>query len=102
MSKIGDAITRRRRASGMTTKALAEAVPLSQQYMVDIQMGRRCPPSGTLLKIANVFPDVDAAAWLWLLLASVWGSPIADLMQAWVLAEHRVADGAGATGEGRR
>lgn len=81
MSKVGDAIRRRRRSVPMASKALAEQARISQQYMTDIELGRRLPPPETLFRIANAFPDVDSAAWLWLLLEDEWGKPIADVMR---------------------
>jgi transcriptional regulator with XRE-family HTH domain len=81
MSRIGEAIRAECRAAGMTSNGLAEIVTLTPQYVRLIWCGGAIPSMETVLKIANVFPDVDPAAWCWLLLRDLWGEPIADLMK---------------------
>lgn len=88
MTFIGAAIKRERTAAGMTSKQLAERTGLSQQYVGDVQHGRRVPSVETMLKIANVFPDVDSARWLILLLRDLWGAPIVDLISKHIIAAH--------------
>ena len=79
MSRIGQAIRTRRRDS-MTSSHLAELVTLTPQYVRLIECGGAIPSFVSMLAIANVFPDVDSAEWLWLLLRDLWGDDIADLM----------------------
>lgn len=81
MSAIGEEVKLARLRAGMTSKKLSDEIGLSQQYVGDIQYGRRLPSVDTLLVIANVFPDVDSADWLWLLLMDLWGEPVVALMR---------------------
>ncbi len=82
MSRIGDAIKAERKACGMTIQNLARTTKQPTWLVDAIEDGRFIPHTAeTILDIANVFPDVDTAAWLWLLLADLWGEPIADLMR---------------------
>lgn len=80
MSQIGDAIKHTRRQAGLTSRDLAEQVTLTPQYVRLIECGGAVPGLRSVLAVANVFPDVDTAEWLWLLLRDLWGDPIADLM----------------------
>jgi transcriptional regulator with XRE-family HTH domain len=84
MSRVGDAIRRRRKDDPRTIAVayvLAEYAGISAQYLNDIELGRRLPSVGVLLRIANQFSDVDSAEWLWLLLMDLWGEPIAGVMR---------------------
>jgi transcriptional regulator with XRE-family HTH domain len=81
MSYIGEAIKRERKLAGLTSKQLAERTGLSQQYVGDVQFGRRIPTVETMLLFANQFPDVDSAWWAWLLLRDLWGDEIVKVMQ---------------------
>jgi transcriptional regulator with XRE-family HTH domain len=81
MSAIGEEVKLARLRAGMTSKQLSDEIGLTQQYVGDIQHGRRLPSVNTLLVIANVFPDVDSADWLWLLLMDQWGEPVVALMR---------------------
>ena len=81
MSFIGEAIKRERKLAGLTSKQLAERVNLSQQYVGDVQFGRRIPPVETMFVFANQFPDVDSAWWAWLLLRDLWGDEIVKVMR---------------------
>lgn len=90
-SRTGDAIREARQAAGMEAKDLASAVGVSPQYMCDLELSHRPVPMFRLFRIANVFPDVDSTAWLWLLLTDLWGQPVVDAMRAHAVAEHRRA-----------
>jgi transcriptional regulator with XRE-family HTH domain len=92
MSEIGDAIRRRRKASGLTALALAERLHISPQFVNDIEYGRRLPTPDRVLQFANQWSDVDSAAWLWLLLTDLWGDPIATTMHAWAVQTCRAAE----------
>lgn len=87
MSRIGKTIKARRQAFGMTGKGLACAAEFMPQYISDIELGRRVPPMETVLRIANVFPDVDSTAWLWLLLEDLWGAEVVATMKRWAVVE---------------
>ena len=65
----------------MTSADLAGQVRLTPQYVRLIRCGGALPSLDAVLRIANVFPDVDSTAWLWLLLRDQWGDPVADAMQ---------------------
>ena len=86
MSQIGDAIRMRRTAENIAANRLAGLTMLSPQYISDIELGRRLPTVETTVNIANVFPDVELPAWLWLLLTDQWGQPIVDTMQRYAVA----------------
>lgn len=81
MSRIGAEIKRTRQAAGMTSRHVAEAVTLTPQYIRLVECGGAIPAMETVLRICNLFPDADTAAWLWLLLTDLWGQPVADLMR---------------------
>ena len=80
MSRIGDALRRERKACGMILEVLAEQAEISVSYTSEVERGTRIPRPETVLRLANVFPDVDSTAWLWLLLRDSWGDPIAAVM----------------------
>lgn len=82
---IGDEIRRHRLRANMTSKRLADEILLSEQYLSDIQKGRRLPSIDTLLTICNVFPDADSGRWLWLLLRDIWGDAAFNVM--WTAAQ---------------
>lgn len=86
MSRLGDAIRAERVARGMSQQHVAGVADISRVYLANIEGGRNTPPPRTVLKIANVFPDVDTADWLWRLLSDTWGQPVADLMQRYARA----------------
>lgn len=83
MTYIGDEIRRTRTRAGMTSKALAEQTKLSQQYVGDVQLGRRLPSMETMLVFCNVFPDADSARWAWLMLTDLYGQPMVDMLWAY-------------------
>lgn len=80
MSYIGEEIKRCRNVAGMTSKELAERTGLSQQFVGDVQLGRRTPTMETMLMFCNVFPDADSGRWAWLILRDLYGDDIFDLM----------------------
>jgi transcriptional regulator with XRE-family HTH domain len=90
VSEIGAAIQAERHAANMTQAALARQAGISRPYLANIERGAQLPTTHTLLCIADVFPDVDSAGWLWRLLVDLWGRPIADAMKARVafIAKH--------------
>ncbi len=94
MTFIGAEIKRTRQAYGMTSKTLAERVTLTPQYVRLIECGGATPSMPTVLAICNQFTDADSAAWLWLLLADLWGPAVVEVMRSAALA---TPDG----GEGR-
>jgi transcriptional regulator with XRE-family HTH domain len=81
VSRIGEKIKHTRLRANMTSKDLAGATLLSEQYVSDLQRGRRLPSLETLLVICNVFPDADSAEWAWLLLEDLWGPAVVALMK---------------------
>jgi transcriptional regulator with XRE-family HTH domain len=81
MSLIGAAIQVERNLAGLTNKQIAEMTGLSQQYVGDVQLGRRIPAVETMLLFANLFPHVDSAGWAWLVLRDLWGEEIATTMR---------------------
>lgn len=81
MTRIGVAIRTQRKACKMQQDALARQAEISPQYLCDIELGKRLPPFDTVLDIANVFTDVDSAAWLWELLADLWGPSVVSVMR---------------------
>lgn len=85
MSEIGAAIQAERYAAEMTQATLARQAGISRPYLANIERGAQLPATHTLLRIANVFPDVDSAGWLWVLLVDLWGRPNVDAMKARVV-----------------
>ena len=97
MSFIGAEIKRVRKAHGMTSRALAEQVTLTPQYVRLIECGGAVPSMPTALAICNLFPDADSAQWLWLLLADLWGPAAVEVMRAQAAQPGPRADGGGET-----
>lgn len=64
----------------MTSRDLAAEVTLTPQYVRLIECGNAIPAMPTVLRIANVFPGVESAEWLWVLLTDLWGAEIVDVM----------------------
>lgn len=93
MTRIGDAIRSQRVAVAMQQNELARRAELSPQYVCDIETGKRLPPFDTVLDIANVFPEVDSAAWLVLLLRDLWGSSVVNVMARYFVAQSRQSQG---------
>lgn len=89
MSRIGEAMRAVRTASGLKSREVAEAVALTPQYVRLIECGGAIPSMEATLRIANLYPDVDTAAWLVLLLRDLWGDPVVDLIEQHSVAEAR-------------
>lgn len=85
-TRIGTAIRAERKACGMTLEVLAEQAGISVSFASDVERGNKIPGPETVLSIANVFPDIDSTAWLWLLLADSWEPDVAETMRAWAVA----------------
>jgi transcriptional regulator with XRE-family HTH domain len=92
MSRVGNALKRERKACGMTTAQVAEQVTLTPQYIRLIECGGAIPSMESTLKLANVFPDVDTAWWLWLLLRDTWGNEVAEVMRRHAIARYLEED----------
>lgn len=95
MSYIGLAIERRRKQAHMTNKELAIQTGLSQQYVGDVQLGRRIPTLETMLLFATVFPDVQPGRWSWLVLQDLYGEVICERLWEFAVTEEarRVREG---------
>lgn len=52
---VGRNFARLRSASGLTQEQVAERAGVSQQYISDLERGKRNPSVETLLKISEVF-----------------------------------------------
>lgn len=52
---VGRNFARLRSASGLTQEQVAERAGVSQQYISDLERGKRNPSVETLLKISDVF-----------------------------------------------
>lgn len=81
MSRIAQEIKRARRAAGLTSRELAEAVTLTPQYVRLIECGGALPSLDATLKICSQFPDEDSAVWCWALLSDLWGEPVAEMLR---------------------
>lgn len=92
MSFIGAAIRRERLAAGLSPVQCAAQIRfgpgprgghryIATGYLQDVEAGRTLPGPEFVLATANVFPDVDSAEWLWLLLLDMWGSRVTCVMR---------------------
>lgn len=81
MSFIGERIKFERKAAGMTSGQLAQAVRLTPQYIRLIECGGATPSVDAVLRICSQFPNADSGWWLWLLLRDTWGNEIAEQMR---------------------
>jgi transcriptional regulator with XRE-family HTH domain len=98
MSFIGDEIKRTRLRHGLTSKQLAEATGLSQQFVGDVQHGRRVPTLETMLVFCNVFSDADPGRWAWLVIRDLYGDGMFDLLWKYRDAAARTATSEGEQG----
>lgn len=68
IDELGREIRARRKAVPMRLSELAAAADISQQYLSDIETGRRLPPPVTIRRIADALgADPIPLIWLWLL-----------------------------------
>lgn len=87
MTYIGRRIKEARTAAGLSSRQVAEAATLTPQYVRLIECGGATPAMPTVLRICNLFPDEDAADWLWLLLSDLWGPAAVTVMRRPALAK---------------